>query len=86
MRNPSENISDVLREFWSGAITIREFHQRLEPALNRLPAATREHEAKFREYVNRLELIVYTLPPNDQAEAGKRLADEIGEFLGCGAD
>jgi len=77
----SNAIHDLLRKVSAGEITIREFHQRLEPELSCIAATTRDEDARFREYINRLELMIYTLPANDQPEAARKLAQEIREFI-----
>ena len=81
MNDPFCKALELLDGVCSGRIGVEEFQQKLEPALNNLPPFKSKVDQKFKELVNRLEIIVFTQRSEDQPTAAIRLAAEIKKYL-----
>jgi len=75
-------LNDLIARFKQGQYSVREFQERLEPQLYSLLENTAVATEKiFKEFVNRLELIICTIPESEQREHAEILADEISLLI-----
>jgi hypothetical protein len=76
-----QSLYDLLRTASSGKCSPIEFQRQIEAALYALPITGKRVDQDLRDFVNRVELIVYTIPEATQRQAILQICEEIERYV-----
>lgn len=78
----SATFETIFERFRNETMSVLEFQRRIDAALNMVATTDeREHERLSTAFVNELELILYTLPEQNQREAALETLEKIVSYL-----
>ncbi len=81
MSNELDEIFALLNDAFTDRCRVEEFQRKLGPALYRLPSFGKAADRKLDDFVNRMELVIFSQRPEDQLAATRDLARDLKNEL-----
>lgn len=76
-----EDVERLINEFKNREHSVQEFQFRLEWLLYSYRLISKELEEFFRQFINELELIIYTIPASEQQAQAEQVGRAVLEFI-----
>ena len=77
----ASGMDKLYESYRSAEISLKEFQFQLEPLMGSFNDVTKDDLDEIRRLINRLEVIIYTIPESDQRKEVSKMLPEVHVFF-----